>query len=45
VSQDPLEALRQAVDTIDEVAIGDRLAVFEEVNDQLAAELAALDEL
>jgi hypothetical protein len=45
VSEDRLDRLRHAVDTVTELPVEDRLAVFEDVNAQLASELAALDEL
>jgi hypothetical protein len=40
-----LDALRQEVEAIDDVAIDDRVAVFERVNATIARELAALDEV
>lgn len=45
MSEDALADLRQAIDGVGEQPVEERLAVFERVNAQLAAELAALDEL
>lgn len=45
MSEDRLTELYQAVDTVEELPVGERLAVFEKVNASLAAELSALDEL
>jgi hypothetical protein len=42
---DPLDGLREAVDTVDELPVGERVAVFERVNDGIATELARLDEV
>jgi len=45
VSEDGLTELQAALETVNDLPVEDRLAVFEQVNAQLAAELAALDEL
>ena len=45
MSEDGLTELREALETVNDLPVDDRLAVFEQVNAQLAAELAALDEL
>ena len=42
---DPLEQLRHDLAEIDEQPVGDRVARFEQANEVLAGELAALDEL
>jgi hypothetical protein len=48
-TQDPgserLDALREEVETVDGLAVGDRVAVFERVNEGIADELARLDEV
>jgi hypothetical protein len=41
---DRLEVLREEVRTVEDLPVGDRVAVFERVNDGIAAELARLDE-
>jgi hypothetical protein len=40
-----LAALREEVETVDGLAVGDRVAVFERVNEGIADELARLDEV
>ena len=45
MSEEPLAELRQAIDAVGQQPVEERIAVFERVNAQLAAELAALDEL
>jgi hypothetical protein len=45
VSEDALTELRRSIDGLDELPVDQRLEVFEQVNAQLAAELATLDEL
>jgi hypothetical protein len=40
-----LDALREEVETVDGLAVGDRVAVFERVNEGIADELARLDEV
>jgi hypothetical protein len=39
-----LDRLREEVETVDDLPVGDRVIVFERVNDGIAAELARLDE-
>jgi hypothetical protein len=41
---DRLDRLREEVRTVEDLPVGDRVAVFERVNDGIAAELARLDE-
>jgi hypothetical protein len=41
---DRLDRLREEVDAVDRLPVGDRVGVFERVNDGIAAELARLDE-
>jgi hypothetical protein len=38
-------ALREEVEAVDELAVADRVEVFERVNEGIAAELARLDEV
>jgi hypothetical protein len=38
-------ALREEVEGVDALAVGDRVEVFERVNEGIAAELARLDEV
>jgi hypothetical protein len=42
---DGLDELRAEVDSVDELPVADRVAVFERVNDGIAAELSRLDEV
>ena len=42
---DPLSALRTELETIDELPVPERVAVFDRANASLARELAELDEV
>jgi hypothetical protein len=42
---DPLADLHRVLDRIDEVAVADRVAVFERANRAIADDLATLDEI
>ncbi len=45
VADDALAALRAELEAVDDVPVGERVALFERANETLAAELAALDEV
>ncbi len=45
VVDDRLDALRRRLDDVSSLPVSERLAIFDEVNAALAAELARLDEL
>jgi hypothetical protein len=44
-SGDALDGLRELVDGVDELPVDERVAVFEQVNEGLVAELTRLDEV
>jgi hypothetical protein len=44
-TEDGLDELRSQVASVDELPVADRVAVFERVNDGIAAELSRLDEV
>jgi hypothetical protein len=45
VHADGLDELREEVDSVDELPVAERVAVFERVNEGIAAELSRLDEV